>query len=152
MANIFSRIGSKIKATYKAIKGLLIDPDTYESVLDTVDAIAALAKYAYPAAKLVAEMTPTSIDNKVLEALGKLGLTISDIFDEADEVVRHGRLLQLAATVARRELKDALSAVKELRIGKFVITAVDVITNDALRAAVSLAYTALVRGKAVSQG
>lgn len=151
MASIFSKIGSAIKSAYNKIKDLITDSDTYEGVLDTVDAIAALAKYAYPAAKLVADMTPNELDNRILDALVKLKLTAADIFDEPDEIVRHGRLLQLAATIARRELKEALAVAKELRIGRFVIKAADVVTNDALRAAVSLAYTALVRGKAVAQ-
>jgi len=145
MANIFSKIGSRIKKAFSAVKRFILNEDSYEEILDTADAIVALAEYAYPAARLVAEMTPTDLDNKILDALVELNLRVSDIFDIQDEIVRHGRLLQLAATIARREIAERLAEVKELRIGKFIIRAVDVITNDALRSAASLAYTAIIK-------
>ncbi len=149
MANIFSKIGSALKRAYNKVKGFIINKDSYEDILDTVDAVAALAEYAYPAARLVADMTPTNLDNKILDALVALNLKVSDIFDIQDEIVRHGRLLQIAATIARRELEEALAKAKELRIGKFIIKAADAVTNDALRAAASLAYTAIIKKRAI---
>lgn len=149
MANIFSRIGSAIRKAFSKVKSIFTNKELQEEVLDVVDVIAGLATYAYPAAQRVAAMTPTHADDIVLMAMAELGMKVSDIFDIDDEIVRHGRLLQLAATVAKRELQEALNAAGELKIGKYIIKAVDVITNDALRAAVSLAYTTLIKKLAI---
>lgn len=121
-----------------------------EKVATIIDDITHFANMALPAVQMVIDLTPTPVDNIILDALKTLGLTAEQVLKEPIDAFRHGAKLSLAVEIFKALLIDKVTKDGKLQIGSTILAAAEDVlhlNNDLLRSAVNAALTILRGGK-----
>ncbi len=103
-----------------------------------------LYKEAIPIVELVASLTPTTTDDRLIAALKNLGWTAEQIINQVDEIKKDGQRLALASEALKLHLIDIVEKGGKVDIGdKTIETTEDVLGLDknVLRSAIQSGYT-----------
>lgn len=103
-----------------------------------------LYKEAIPIVELVASLTPTTTDDRLVAALKNLGWTAEQIINQVDEIKKDGQRLALATKALELHLLDIVDKGGKVDIGDKVLeTTEDVLGLDknVLRSAIQSGYT-----------
>lgn len=119
--------------------------DQFHKAQEIAHQVTDLVSMALPIVQIVAELTPTPVDDLVLAGLAAINKTAKEILEEPDHLKQAGMLVGLCSAALREKLLRTVEASKEgVKIGDKVLkTATDVlgIADSILNAPVQDAYT-----------
>ena len=121
-----------------------------QKVATIFDDVQHFANAAMPAVEMVVNLTPTPVDNIVVDALKAIGLTAEEIINQSVDTYRHGAKLDLAMTIFKSLLQDQVKKDGKLQIGATILATVeDVLKIDdkILRNACDLAFTLFTKAQ-----
>jgi len=116
--NFFKKIGSFFANLFSSKK-----------FNQAVSKISGLAQAAFPIVEFVAKATPTQADDLLVAAAKSAGLSISEIYNSTNELIKDGGRQRLAAEALKLRLLELVQNGKEVKLEDFTIRTVSDVLN-----------------------
>lgn len=119
--NLFGGIAGKLADTFEFLER--------NKVIETLHKGTDLLQFALPVARVVAAMTPTTLDDTAIEILAKWGVPASKLFEQGatglDKLIKDGARQKLAAELLRKQLIQIIEQGEKVHWGDEVIDSVE---------------------------
>ena len=94
-----------------------------------VSRLTKLAEIAFPIVELVAQATPTKADDLLVAAAKNAGLSIKQIYESTDDLIKDGGRQKLAAEALKLRLLELVQQGKSVKLDDFAINTVSDVLN-----------------------
>ena len=114
---------------FKKIGGFFANLFSSKKFNQAVSQISGLAQAAFPIVELVAQVSPTKVDDLLVAAAKNLGLSINEVYNSTNELIKDGGRQRIAAEALKLRLLELVKDGKSVRLDDFAINTVSDVLN-----------------------